>query len=204
MGHSYSDPVGVISQRAINHRNPESVKRNLCPKSVQRWDNIALDVLQKLYPRAQSQNIIPHSNGAEPCEEEYGRRTSEMLENGKNGYDSGKACNLKGDLCVIHPRVDGRFKDVARSTSDSSDFVPSLPAVHPPRQCLTLPMRTLNGLKMFQLLPNSTETVLETDSLVTVKFAWFMTVLESMRLNVHGSDSCVAFGELLMMNDGSA
>ncbi|KAH0830270.1 Metallo-dependent phosphatase-like protein [Lanmaoa asiatica] len=110
--HLHSETVDVV-RREIEHRKRHTHKHHLWPKFAQRWQHAAVNALHKLRSGVHYRdhfNITAreHMSGVDCYDGKKVRRGSGG--NGKNGH--GKT--YKEDLLVIHPIVDGRFKDVAR------------------------------------------------------------------------------------------
>lgn len=112
MDHLHSETADVV-RREIEHRKRHAHKRSILPKFAQRWQQAAVNALNKLRSRIHYQDHYnvstrEHMSGVDCYDGKKIRRGSGG--NGKNGHE--KTC--KEDLLVIHPVVDGRFKDVAR------------------------------------------------------------------------------------------
>lgn len=111
--HLHSETADVVG-REIEHRKRHAQKHHHWLKFAQRWQHAAVDALHKLRSRVHYEDRFSiaareHMSGVDCYDGKKIRRGG--VGDGKNGHE--KTC--KEDLLVIHPVVDGRFKDVARS-----------------------------------------------------------------------------------------
>ena len=110
--HLHSETPEVV-RREIEHRKRHARRHSFWPKFTQRWQNAAVSTLHKLRSRVHYQDHFTvtareHMSGVD-CYD--GKKVRQGNGNGKIGPEK----TYKEDLLVIHPVVDGRFKDVARS-----------------------------------------------------------------------------------------
>lgn len=101
-------------RREIEHRKRHAQEQRIGSKLAQRWQRAATNALNKLPSRMHYRdhfNITAreHMSGVDCYDGNKVRRGHNG--NGKNGHER----TVKEDLLVIHPAVDGRFKDVART-----------------------------------------------------------------------------------------
>ena len=111
--HLHPETADVV-RREIEHRNRHTPKHQLWPKFTRRWQNAAVNALHKLRSRVHYEDHFKitareHMSGVDCYDGKKIRQGSGG--NGKNGRET----TYKEDLLVIHPIVDGRFKDVART-----------------------------------------------------------------------------------------
>ncbi|KAF8556890.1 Metallo-dependent phosphatase [Imleria badia] len=111
--HLHSETADVV-RREIEHRKRHACKHHFWPKFAQKWQHAAVNALHKLRSRAHYQDHFnvtarEHMSGVDCYDGKKVRRGDGG--NGKNGPEK----TYKEDLLVIHPVVDGRLKDVARS-----------------------------------------------------------------------------------------
>ncbi|KAG6379246.1 5'-nucleotidase [Boletus reticuloceps] len=106
--HLHSETADVVG-REIEHRERHAHKHHLT--IAQRWQHAAANALHSRMHYQDHFNITAreHMSGVDCYDGKKVRRGNE--EDGKNGHEK----SYKEDLLVIHPVVDGRFKDVARS-----------------------------------------------------------------------------------------
>lgn len=110
--HLHSETADVV-RREIEHKKRYAHEHHLRPTIAQRWQHAAVGALHMLRSRVHYEdhfNITAreHMSGVDCYDGKKIRRGSGG--NGENGH--GKTDE---DLLVIHPVVDGRIKDVARS-----------------------------------------------------------------------------------------
>lgn len=115
-GPLHSETVDVV-RREVEHRKQHAYKDQPRSTVAQRWQNAAVNALQKLRPRVHYQdhfNITAreHMSSVDCYDGKKVRKGS-----GGNGGDGQE--KTYEDLLVIHPVVDGRLHDVARSQSSA-------------------------------------------------------------------------------------
>ncbi|KAF9234769.1 Metallo-dependent phosphatase-like protein [Melanogaster broomeanus] len=101
--HLHMDTDDIV-KREIDHR-----KRHAVPNVAQKWQHAGANILQKLRSRAHYMGHInvterEHMSGVDCF-------NGKKVRHGENGHEDSHS----DDLPVIHPVVDGRFKDVARN-----------------------------------------------------------------------------------------
>ncbi|KAI9570842.1 Metallo-dependent phosphatase-like protein [Boletus coccyginus] len=108
------EKVDHVARREIEHQTRHAGKCRLWPKFAQRWQHAVVNALQKLRSRAQDQDNF-NVTAREHTGVVYDGKKVQQGSGGddKNGHDSETI--YEEDLFVIHPVVDGRLKDVARS-----------------------------------------------------------------------------------------
>ncbi|KAF8553765.1 Metallo-dependent phosphatase [Imleria badia] len=107
----HSETVDVARQE-IEHQTRHPRKR-LWTKFIQRWQHTVANALQELCSRSRDQVAArEHTRGVAHYDGKKVRRGSEGNDN--NGHDSEETYS-QDRLFVIHPVIDGRFKDVGRS-----------------------------------------------------------------------------------------
>lgn len=101
-----------ITGREIEHLKQHPRKRPWT-KFVLRWQYAVVNALQKLCSRSRSQVVAQeHTHRIEHYDAKKIRQWSEGVD--KHGHGSEETYN-QDELFVMHPAVDGRFKDMARS-----------------------------------------------------------------------------------------
>jgi len=110
--HLHSETVDIV-RREIEHRKRHAPsKHHFWPKFAQRGQRTAVNTLYKLRRRVHYQDHFntaarEHMSGVDCFDGKKARQGHGGDDHHENSYEE--------DLLVIHPVLDGRFKDVARS-----------------------------------------------------------------------------------------